>query len=155
MPNSRRALTVALGLVAAGLVAAPSAHAALTTTVSRTGDAVVVRTQQDTNEALPQDGADNVITVAEAPDGGLQVTETGRGVGLVANAPCTLLAANTAVCPAFPGNDGRVEVTSGPGDDHVRINLSERNRAGVVRSDVNGGFGNDTLIGGDIADTLE
>jgi hypothetical protein len=153
MNTSQRLLVLALALVGAAATA-PAAEAANTTTISQSADQYTVRTAQDGGDnARP--GLRNKVTVTESAEGGLQIRDAGVGVTVVAQAPCSLIDADTAVCPEDPEHNATLEITSGGGDDIVNVDLPERPLAGLAAIRVYGGYGADSISGSEGNDTLE
>lgn len=147
----RLAVIPVLGL-AVGLGAVP-AHAS-TTTVSVAGAGFRVHvTDEDTNPLPHQER--NFIEVGEDASGNLLVTDTGAEANVVAGSGCFSQTADRVSCPPDPSNTANLEVASGYGNDDVLIALPARPNSGVATTNVFGGPGDDAILGGPGAETLE
>ena len=89
----------------------------------------------------------NKITITQPTPGTFVVTDT--GAALTAGLKCTQTNANTATCSsgAVKHPISHIDVSGGGGDDVLTNNTN-------VPSELNGGFGNDTLNGGSGNDIL-
>jgi hypothetical protein len=153
MNTSQRLVVLVLAL-AGPAATAPAAHALNTTTIAESSDQYTVRTTQDGGDNI-RSGVRNNIAVTESADGGLQIRDTALGVTVIAQAPCSLIDADTAVCPEDAQHNATLEVTPGGGDDAVNIDLPARPSAGLLAINVYGGYGADFITGSEGDDTLE
>ena len=146
-----RRLTVAAAASLGLALATAEVAAAVTTTVSRTGTTFRVEVTGESGTL----GNGNSVSVEEDAAGNLLVTDTGQGVSVVAGQSCSQQTATRVSCPPDLTNTGELRVNTGEGADTISINLPERALSGVVTRRAFGGPGDDFIVGGPAADTLD
>lgn len=141
-------LTLATSL-AVFVLAAPAAGA-LRTEVDLVSGTLEVRERDEPTEGAPQPAENTQLALRFEAPGDVIVTKASTGAPLVALAPCSQRSATEVVCPG--SQILRVDITTGRGGDGV--DLTGMVDKGAVPSTVDGGTGDDNLLGGPGPDTL-